>query len=760
MKSNSISIFALAVAASLAAPTSAQESTQENETASDDTRRLETVEVNATRRDTNLQDTALSVSAVSGDQLSDLGFDSIAEAIFLVPGVSTLSDQPGGNDITIRGVNTNSTTFSQTDVLVNSTTAVYLDQVPVTSTIAKTPDFRFVDMSRVEVLRGPQDTLYGQSAMGGVVRYITNRPDTDGVTGSIGGYVSSTEDGGTNTGAEGFVNLPISDTFAVRFAGYSYENTGFIDVIGTAMVEDANDENTIGGRAALRWTPTDRITLDVGYLYHEVELESLPLISSTYTPTGDPALNGFPQDLVPVSEDRLVSQHLQPTYDEYNIFTGELLVEFDAFDLNVIAARKETETENQFEAAELVGNSETFAGNSNFGETESDTLEIRIVSNQEGRFDWLAGLWYEDADGQLAAFAQVFGTPLDFGFLAVPVGGIAIDSGRQLTYEELAFYGEFGINFTDELRLTLGYRRSNIENNYEWTFADGALDPLLGRTGIIGLDQTTEEDVDTYRINLEYAPSDNLLFYGQASSGYRPGGFNPGSAFAVPPIPDSEYQSDTLWNYEVGMRSTWLENRLLFNAVGYFIDWSDLQLATTQLSFPFFSSTINAGEAEVFGIELEAAYQVTDELTLSGSYAYTEAELAEAGETPPGFGSPPGQEGDALPGTPENAFAAVASWNRTLENGNALFANATYRFVDDRQAALGGTIILPSYSLANASAGISLENGVTATLFVDNLTNEIVNNTTTPGGFLSGESFRYISISRPRTIGIRARYEF
>ncbi|NWG46501.1 MAG: TonB-dependent receptor [Alphaproteobacteria bacterium] len=720
--------------------------------------------VTATRRSTDLQDTALSVSALSGDQLEARGLRSVADAVALIPGVSPLTNQPGGNEITIRGVNTATTSFSQTDVLVNATTAVYLDQLPVTSTIAKTPDFRFVDMERIEVIRRPQGTLYGQSAMGGLVRYITNRPDTSEFSGRIGSYASNTDEGGWNVGLEGHLNVPITDNLAARFVAYGYENDGYIDIVGTRQEEDANAEHTIGGRAALRWRPTDRVTADLNFLYHRVDLDSLQFISSTYTPTGNPLLNGFPVDLRPASTSRLEAQHVQPTLDETFIVSADVLAEFKYFDVNLIVGRKDTETENLFEAAELTGSSESFGRNSNIGEATSTTAELRFVSaNEDSRINWLFGVWYEDADGELRAFAQMEGAPLTVipMVLVLSPGDIAIDSGRQLVYEELAFYGEVGLRITDQLKATLGYRRSTVENNYEWTFARGSLDPLLGRTGLIGLPQVSEEDVNTYRVNVEYAPTDTLLFFAQASSGYRPGGFNPGTAFAFPPIADFSYESDSLWNYEAGVRSSWLDGRFILNAVAYHIDWSDIQLNSTQLAFPFYSSTVNAGKAKIDGLELEATLRPTDQWTFSAAYAWTDARIDEPASMIPGFSQPPGMAGDPLPGVADNAFSFLADWRNQLNQGAEIFANATFRYVAERPAVLGrDDLELPSASLLDTRAGVSFESGLTMTLFVDNVTNEITINQLTPGGFLSGQPFRWYAINRPRTIGLQLSYDF
>jgi iron complex outermembrane recepter protein len=718
--------------------------------------------VTATRRETDLQDTALSISAISGRELEARGIDSVAKAISTVPGVSLLNDQPGRADITIRGVNTSSSSISQADVIVNSTTAVYLNQLPVTSTVSKTPDFRFVDMERVEVLRGPQGTLYGQSAMGGVVRYITNTPDSGGIAGGGSTYLSTTDMGGTNFGADAYLNIPVTDELAVRFVGYAYDNSGFIDAVGIENRKNSNDENTYGARAALRWQPSDRVTLDLNYLYHEVTLGNLQAISSTYTPTGVSADNGRPQNFRQASTDRFVAQHLQPTLLRSHVFNGEVLVEFDSFSANLILGRKTNDTSNEFEAAELTGGTESYFNNTTLSDTHSNTAEFRLVSEyDDSLIDWLAGVYYEKAGGTIGTLAVVSGAPRVFipGVFVLNPGNRVIDSGRQLDYEELAFYGEVGVNFSSALRFTAGYRYSDVQNNYRWTYAQGTFDAALGRTALLAVNQVAQEKVDTFRFNLEYKASEDLLVYGQASSGFRPGGFNPGNAFGPTPIPDFDYQSDSLWNYEIGVRSRF-DGIGDLNVVGYHIDWSDIQLPSTQLVAPFYSATLNAGSARIWGLEVEATVRPAEGLDLTVAYAYTDAELTSIAAPIPGLGSPPGRVGEQLPGTAKNMFTGIASWTKPIGSAS-LSANLIYRHVGSRTSSLGDPTRAPAYDTLDARVAVSMNNGLTATLFAENLTNEAGILRIIQGApFQTGDRFTYLNVIRPRTVGLRLSISF
>lgn len=765
--------FALGAMAVVATFTGQQAWAQEAQTqvASDDRAKSSEGEivVTATRRDTKLQDTPLPVSVLTGEELSSRGLLSLSSASTLIPGVSLLNSEPGTNEVTIRGVGVSTTTATLTDVIQNTTTSVYLDQLPVTSTIQKTPDYRFVDLQRIEVLKGPQGTLYGQSAMGGVIRYIANKPDTSAVAGGATGTLSTTKDGGENYGLDGYVNIPVTGTLALRAVGYGYRNSGFIDVVGTANVKDSNVEETYGGRLALRWKPDDKLTVDVSALYHNVDLASFQRISSTYTPTGLVANRGFPVDLKPVSTSRLETEHVQPSAEDAWLVTTDIRYEFDGVDANVIVGRKNVDSTSKFEAVEIVGNTEAYSNNTTRGDNSTTTAEFRLSSNgKDNLIDWNVGAYYERSGGTIitksvqtgVTFDLLNGAFLPFQILVRP-GDVTLDSGRQLKYEDVSFYAEATANIADGLKLTGGYRRSEIKNNYRWVRAAGTLDAIIGRVALLNIDQGVTESVNTYKGNLSYKVNENALVFFQAASGYRPGGFNPGNAMAVPAIPDSQYTSDTLWNYELGLKSQWFDNRLVFNLSAYIIDWSDIQLSAVRLTSPFPAAVINAGEARIKGIEVETTFKATDNLRFGVNYAFTDAELtAPSTSTIPGFGGAAGVKGERLPGTPRNAFSVLADWSSDISDSAKFVANGNFRHIGERSAALGNTNPLPSYSMIDVQAGVQFDNGFNVSLFADNLTNKIAITQRTDVTLRSGQPFNYFSITRPRTIGVRAGYKF
>ena len=707
-----------------------------------------TIVVTATRRQTTLQETPLSVSSLSGEALERAGISDVADAVQFVPGVAVSVAQPGATDVIIRGVGTSTSQQSLNGAITNALTSAYLDQIPISSTVRKTPDFRFIDLERVEVLRGPQGTLYGQSAMGGVIRYIPSAPDPNTFGASLHATISDTDKAsGANYSIDGHLNVPLSDTLALRTVFYNYENQGFIDVVGTASVQNANDEHTWGGRAALLWTPSDRFSLKVTGLYNNIELGNTQLISSTYPVD----LNVFdPDPVTPVSTDRLVVQHLQPFEEEAWAIGVEMAIEFDPATVELILAHKETETETQFESAEFVGLQDTFFGGFNPTDGDTDSIELRVSSNGEGRLiDWLVGAYYEDNGGLLARQSVASGDAFLLSLFGVAPGDV-FDSGRQVSYEDLSFFGEITVNPTENFALTGGYRHARTKNNYEviYDFFNGFDLSTVDPNTLVGKSQLTKENVDTYRFNASLQASDSILLYTNIASGYRPGGFNPGDSTFN--IPDSSYVSDSLWTYEIGIRTGWWDDRLLFNLAAYHTDWSDIQLATFDPA-TLFTATQNVGKAEIDGVEIELMARPSRFLTLSGSYAYTDARIVE---NSPATGA---MKGDQLPATPKSAFSTIANLNFPFGNGHEINLTGSYRHVGKRAGGLGATSIeMPSYDLLDLRAGVSFDNGITVEVFADNITNEIP----VFQSFATGlAGFNYNMIGRPQTFGISLRFE-
>ena len=708
---------------------------------------IDEIIVTATKRETSLQDTALSINVLTGQDLEDRGITNVNDFINTIPGVSVSGGGPGVADIKVRGVGTSNATADGS----RGTTATYLDEFALSS-VTSTRDIRLIDVERIEVVKGPQGTLYGKSAMGGIVRYITSKPSTDATTGKVSSYLSNTADSdGLNYGVNGHLNIPLADNLAVRLVGYHYDNDGFVDIAGAFAKEDADTEDTSGGRLSVRWNISDTSTLDFTYVNQRID-SAVPVISETFALTSAGPVTIQPADFADPSAQNNIEWLFK---DEY--FNAKLDMEFDAFDLSVMASDKEFFSERYVDQGGYLNLSESHAFQRLTSDMGTTSFEARLVSTNDGSdfVDWIVGVWYEDFEDEkpetiihIGPDATPFGIPATEGFLYR-------DAYSFNSSEELAIYGELSLHFSEQATLTLGFRRADVEVDRDIIRANGVLDGA--DAPLIGVDQLTQEDVNTYKVNFEYQASDDVLLYAQATSGYRAGGFNPADPLAG--TPPTSFESDTLWNYEFGAKTSWLDNRLVANASVYFIDWSDIQMSTQFVgSNGAVTITDNVGEAEITGFEFELDYRATEYLTLGLGASLLDGEITALGpEVLPTTAS----LGDRLPGSAEETHSLYIDYVRPLDEGMDLSVRLTQQYIGDRLTALGaggsvqGATIIPSFDTTDLRIGITHENGIEASFFVNNMFNNISYTwvETMP-------QFTRWRITQPKVMGLNIGYTF
>jgi len=708
---------------------------------------LDEIIVTATRRETSVQSTALSISAFGGKGLEEKGYNSIAQFIDTVPGVTASSEGAGQNRIVIRNVSTSNIVPGSPSI------ATYFDDFALPAGLSSTSsEIRLVDVNRVEVLKGPQGTLFGRSAMGGIVRYISNKPDTEAFSGGINTYLSDTADGGSNYGGHGYLNVPITDNLAVRMVGYYYDNSGFIDNVELG-IDDFNDEKTWGGRLAAHWDVTDTFTADFLYLKQKINA-SRNAVTTTRDP-GDLAVVGDEGPDIPFDLDaRTAIGGVNEQSDVSNeFFSLKLENEFDAFTATLLASRTKDTFNLERDTREFVNFRAGCTCDVNTGtprsEVEVDILELRFVSSGDNFVDWIFGLYYEDEEVKTRQVIDYFGPDqLLLGLLPLVDGSSLIDSSGLRTGEEQAAYGELGFNFTQGTKLTVGYRRSHVEFGSLSTQANGIFNAFNGAAALVGVPFETSENVNTFKFALEHQFTDDLFAYATATSGYRRGGFNRPTAIS----PFSTYDSDTLWNYELGLKSVWLDGRLIANVSAYLIDYTDIQLVV-QDPVTFANGTQNVGKAEVTGVELGLVFKASEALNLSFNGSLSNPKLKE--DVPGGVS---GKKGDRLPGSAKQNFSVTADWNQPINDDLALYGTVTYKYVGERlnDFNLDLDIALPSYDLVDARIGLRSADGYSISLFADNLFNEkILHRVENIGPF-----FEAALTNRPRTIGLNLTYDF
>lgn len=699
---------------------------------------LEEVVVTATKRSTSLQNTAMSVSAVTEDDLKRMGIADIEQIFDTIPGVVNYEMLGGrSSSIVMRGLATSQFNGG------NPTTSIYLGDFAM----EPRTNIRLVDMSRVEVLRGPQGTLYGQSAMGGTVRYMPNEPNADQFEGGVSGYISDTSEGGINYSGSVYFNIPLSESLSARAVFYRYDNSGYIDNIALGT-DGINAEEANGGRLALKWVINDRAKLDLGYLLHQYD--------SGDGPNTNPDLTG--QSFSSLTQWALIDR---TQFVEDEVFTAKLSVDFDFASLNVMAANRHRLNGN--ENRDVTGFLQTgdgFADQEAVHNYRSDTFEARLVSNSDTSIEWLVGAWYENRDGTETDILRYVGEDIVAYGTPFTSGSLYQDKVIAKSGIEKSIYGEVGFHLTDNAKLTLGYRRSDV------TIDSGQIQAPVGlpfsNQSLFGRDESVQEDVNTYRINFEYRVNDDVLVYTSATSGYRAGGFNGGGGPLD--IPPSAYESDTLWDYELGVRSAWLDNRLTANAAIYRLEWEDIQLRAYDPA-TVLAQTDNAGEAEINGLELEVDYHINENLRVGFVYAYVDTEMLNSvASSPSGV---PIQKGDRLPLAAKTSYSASIDYQRPLVDDYDGYIGLSFRYVGDRNQDFGTQIsnardtgydgsVMPAYELLDLRLGARNDSGLDVFLFANNLLDERA----VIGSFYWSDGSEKVSVNRPRTIGINMSYDF
>lgn len=699
---------------------------------------IEEIIVTATRREVALASVPLSVHVLTDKQLQDIGALSFRDYARNVPGLFFNDDGFGGEAPKIRGVST--VQGSE----VNPTTAVYLGEVPITHAggggLPYSPDPMLVDIERIEVLRGPQGTLFGASSMGGAIRIITKPPDVANQESFLEAGVSTIKDGGTGYELRGMVNLPREDErAALRLVVFQSNTDGFIDN-ATLDEDDVNTNEVIGGRLAGTFLFTDRVSVTGMLMYQDRKSDGTDIDEFD-----DP--------------DRMQTRFVrEPNEDEWVLYN--LLIDADFGSGKLISStgyldRKidtRLDVTDFFESLFVTGT--TFRG-LNQNDVREFTQEVRVFSDTTNRFSWLLGAFYQD---QTLDFGQDFISP---GFDAV-TGGLAsmfgpsdnlfssrLDSGLK----QFAVYGDMGFLLGAQLEATLGLRWFEIDRDY-----------YSSSTGLInGGPSTVSGDANengvTPKISLNYMPTDDLTVYGTIAKGFRPGGVNSPEASDLPecvaelaalgfsgfPV---EYDSDTLWSYEVGARGNWADGRAHFDAAVYHIDWSDMQTGKVLNCGLLFSE--NSGKASSDGAEISFTVRPSDRVEIDLTGTYIDAKLAE---NVPNLG---GQKGDPIPGVPDFTAAIGVSYYPPPIAGLDNTIRVDYQHVGRSYSTFDSTnrITLPAYDTTNLRYSLVNERW-TATIFVENLFDE-------KGVVYIEDSIlgTWATTIPPQTLGVTARWNF
>jgi iron complex outermembrane receptor protein len=689
---------------------------------------LQTIIITAQKRSEDVQSVPMSISVVEGQQLEQLHATQLADYAGYIPGLQVSSNgAPGQVTLSLRGI---------PPLGSSATVATYIDDTPLgssslygaSSTTAL--DLLPFDLQSVDVLRGPQGTLYGASALGGLIKYVTRAPDLNQFSALVGGDTFALN-GAANLGVDGRirVNAPLVPGQLGMSASFSRQDTpGYIDNVQTGA-KDQNSYSQQAARAALLWKPNDDLSVTISALQERINADTTSLIALDST------------SLQPIfgttKNNNFVPEPFDSTLD---YLTASLNWNLGWADFNSATSYSHTTSKSVLDATLIYGVVFPLfgapAGISTFTEAldlYKTTQEFRLTSKPGDKFEWLIGAFYDNEDSQQNQIASAQASDGTSIAGLDPLAVVRLPS----TYREYAVFGDATYKFNSSFDITGGLRWAR--NDQKFTQAtSGAIEPAASTPG------TSSQDVVTYSISPRFHINADNMLYARVASGYQPGGPN----ILLPGVPPT-VAADTLTNYELGVKSLIDDHRLLIDVAAFYIAWHKIQVGTTN---GVTSYLVNGGTARSEGFEFSSQYKPIERLQLALNAAYTSAILTQ---DVPGVS---GQSGDALPYTPKWAGSATADYLFPLQSHWNARLGAGLRYVGDQQTSVTHSPLtepLRSYSAVDLNADVADERW-TFRLFMKNLANkQVATNETQFNNAATGATTQVGGVLlQPRTVGV------
>jgi iron complex outermembrane receptor protein len=703
---------------------------------------LEEVIVTAQKLREKTLDVPMSLTVLSGEQLAASQAFRFEDFAGKVPNLAIIGVGGFGTQLVLRGITTGTYT-------INSSVATYVDETPYTSngsvglSAAMAPNLDTFDMQRIEVLRGPQGTLYGANAMGGVLKYITNAPDPAGFAASGDASVTSVDGGDTGYNLHAMVNVPLTETTALRLVGYDNEYPGFVDDPSRGM-KNINGSSAAGGRASLLYKATDDLSIRFNAFYQRRSWDdygNVDVDPYTLKPiTGDltaQSLVGNPGE---------VTNQLYNLTVDWNLGFAKLLSATSYVDYKSDARFDVSQTYGVFLSEFVLGVPVGLIIQQASG-MHAFIQELRLSSPAEGSLQWQAGAYFVDQSGFVNQDTYIVDPASrqilwESPFAPFDTGGFYNDQD----YREFAAFVNVDYHFTPTLDVALGGRYSdNSQQFHEHAFG------LLGGeyTGFpTELSAPSSENVFTYSGDARWHMTPEMMLYGRIATGFVPGGGNNVPYTAPADLPRS-YTSSTTTNYEAGFKGTLLDGRASFEVSVFDIEWKDIQIAA---GFQGVLTTLNGGKAQSSGVEWNFGAVPITGLALNLNGAYTDAHLTE--DLPSSVG---GQDGDRLPGSPRWSASFSADYEWPLGGSYSGIAGLNWRYAGDRLsdfvAAGDRRITVPSFDVVDLRLGI-VNPRWTLSFYVKNLGDTFAINNVSAATLAGGYGTQAANIYQPRTFGL------
>ena len=682
--------------------------------------------VTAQKREERLQDVPVPVTAVSGDALVESGQVKLKDYYSTIPGLSLapVTSSQSGQAFSIRGIYTAGGG--------SPTVAVMIDEVPFGGSLGNggvygVPDLDPSDLARIEVLRGPQGTLYGESSMGGLVKFVTLDPSTSEVSGHIGGGVSSVQNGDqAGYNLRGSINIPITDTLAIRASTMVRREPGYIDnpILG---LDGVNETDAYGAHATALWRPSEDFSLKVSALFQDVKGYGFPDVDIT------PGLGDLQQNYI---------LGIGRSDTKVQAYSAILTTKFDSAELTAITGYNINQNSDSWDLTSAFG--PTIQAQFGVGgapvyqtlDTHKFTQEVRLLTPLSSQFDWLIGAFYthentptvQSVEAENTSTGQIVGEYVSYNTLSN-------------VYEEIAGFTDLTYKITDSFNVQIGGRESHIKQpSYD------VITTYLGSPSTAPTSASVANSF-TYLVTPQLKLSPDLMIYARFASGYRAGGAN-----TLPNEPP-QYSPDKTLNYEIGAKGDFLHHVLSFDTSVYYIDWKDIQLGLTDPNG--LAYTGNAGAAKSQGIEISTEARPVGGFVISAWAAWNEAVLTESF---PANSDVYGVSGDRLP------YASRFSSSLSLTDNFPLAARltgslgATASYVGDRLGTFNQTPPrqdLPGYAKIDLRAGAQYQSWA-VNLFANNVTNK--------RGMLNGGLGQFpqyaFTLIQPRTVGLNVEKNF
>jgi outer membrane receptor protein involved in Fe transport len=689
--------------------------------------------VTAAKRSEKLQSVPMSITAIGGAQIQREGIQDIKDYSNHVPNLTfSATDQSrtsAQSSIEIRGISG------------SGTTGFYIDDSPLIANL----DPRVIELDRIEVLRGPQGTLYGARSMGGTVRFITKQPDLDQFSGQVHVQASGTSGAGSPNGqTDAVVNIPvIPGTFAIRALAYVEHDAGWLDraplpnsPIQYPVHKDFNDSDYVGGQiTGLLSLDDGNLTITPRFMYQK-ETEGGRSEADYF------AGNTTNARLFDINE---------PGGDNWKL--GTLTINYKLPFGNITSASSyfkqhdyDQEDGSEFLNSALGVNPPVPGYLHAYDNNNVLSQEVRFVSDFSGPFEITTGVFYQRTHTHFVFPPQSM----------EPVTDLLFELNRPSTVKEFAQFAEANLKIIGGLKVTAGVRHFS-----------NTVDSLSFQGGLLGDGVTfvghQKQSGFTPKFGLEYKIDDDHLLFANAAKGYRVGGVNSFAedlctsglaAIGISADKARSFNSDSLWSYEAGAKTSWFNHHLTVNATAFLIDWKNLQ-QTLGLGTCGYSAVVNVGAARSKGGELEANLLVAKGVNVSFGGGYTDAYITNNGGL---NGTAAAAVGSPVQNAPKWTISSALDIDRNLGDLPAFF-HVDYAYVGSSYNARNTPRIRPSYSLVNLRTGVDIKNWEIA-FFVKNLTNKAADFGDVPPLVVQLPGRPRIAINQPRTIGLEGRIKF